>query len=62
MKITRAKGEGQGQCRLCEQRGKWNRHWMCFLYKIEGKEGVYCSDCMNEIKLQKFLEEVTECP
>ena len=60
MKITVAKGEGQGQCALCKKRGKWNVQWMCFLYKIEGREGVYCRECKNEIKLQEFIKEVTE--
>jgi len=29
--------------------GKWNRSWMCFLYKIEGYEGCYCSECVKKI-------------
>ena len=53
MKITQAQGEGQGQCTLCKKRGKWNVKWMCFLYRIEGKEGVYCIDCVNEIKTKE---------
>lgn len=27
-------------------------NWMCFLYKIEGYEGCYCSDCVKEIKAE----------
>lgn len=50
MNIIQAKGEGQGQCILCMSRGKWNVHWMVFLYRIEGKEGLYCSNCVNELK------------
>ena len=49
-KITQAKGEGQGSCLRCETMGKWNRMWMCFLYKIEGKEGLYCGDCIKEME------------
>lgn len=52
MKITRAQGNGYGQCTLCKKRGKWNVQWMCFLYKIEGKEGVYCKNCADELKIQ----------
>ena len=39
MKITQCKGEGQGSCKRCSDRGKWNVTWMCFLYKIENYEG-----------------------
>ena len=49
MKIIRAQGNGQGQCALCKKRGKWNVQWMCFLYKVEGKEGVYCKNCADEL-------------
>ena len=50
MKITQAKGEGQSQCRRCKELGKWNVQWCCFMYEIEGKEGHYCRECMEEIK------------
>lgn len=40
MKITQCKGEGQGSCKRCSDRGKWNVTWMCFLYKIQNYEGV----------------------
>lgn len=49
MKVMRAKGEGQGSCRRCTERDTWNRTWMCFLWKIEGYDGVYCHTCTNEI-------------
>lgn len=49
MKITKCTGEGQGSCKRCSDKGKWNRMWCCFLYKIEGYEGCYCSDCVKEI-------------
>lgn len=42
-------GDGLGWCDRCEESGKWNRNWMCFLYEIEGKEGTYCSSCVKEI-------------
>lgn len=50
MKITQCTGEGMGSCKRCSDNGKWNMNWMCFLYKIEGYEGCYCSDCVKEIK------------
>lgn len=52
MRITQCKGEGQGSCKRCSDKGKWNRNWMCFLYKIEGYEGCYCADCVKEIKAE----------
>ena len=56
MKITQAQGNGQGQCALCKKRGKWNVQWMCFLYKVEGKEGVYCKNCADELKMQSAID------
>ncbi len=56
MKITQAQGEGQGQCALCMKRGKWNRQWMCFLYEIEGKDGVYCKHCADELRMQNAID------
>ena len=50
IKVTRCKGEGQGSCRRCANNGRWNRNWMCFLYKIEGFDGCYCIDCVNKIR------------
>lgn len=49
MKITKCSGEGQGSCKRCADNGKWNRQWMCFLFKIEGLDGCYCSDCIKKI-------------
>ena len=48
-RFTRCKGEGIGSCKRCADNGKWNEHWMCFLYKIEGYEGFYCRDCVKQI-------------
>ena len=50
LKITQCKGEGQGSCKRCSDKGIWNSHWCCFLYEIEGMEGCYCSNCVKEIK------------
>lgn len=50
LKITPCEGEGAGSCKMCTDNGKWNRNWMCFLYRIEGRDGCYCSDCVKKIK------------
>ncbi len=50
MTIIQCKGEGQGSCKRCSDKGKWNRNWMCFLYKVEGREGYYCADCVKEMQ------------
>jgi hypothetical protein len=57
MKITKAQGYGQGQCALCKKRGRWNVQWMCFLYKVEGKDGVYCKNCVDEMQLQDAVNQ-----
>lgn len=53
MKVTQCKGEGQGSCKRCSDKGKWNRTWTRFLYKIEGYEGYYCGDCVKDIQEMK---------
>lgn len=50
LKIMQCKGEGQGSCKMCSDNGRWNRSWMCFLYRIEGYESCYCSECVNKIR------------
>lgn len=49
LKIRQCEGNGQGTCALCEKRGKWNRAWMNFLYKVDGVEGCYCYKCAKEV-------------
>lgn len=49
LKVTRCKGEGQGTCKMCSDNGKWNVNWMCLLFRVEGREGCYCSDCVRKI-------------
>ena len=49
MLIKKCEGEGHGSCKRCTDSGKWNRMWMCFLYRIEGLDGCYCGDCVKEI-------------
>ena len=50
IKIRECTGDGQGICKGCADKGKWNRYWMCFLYKIDGLPGLYCGDCVREFK------------
>ena len=57
MKITQCSGEGQSSCKRCLDKVKWNVSWMCFLYKINGLDGCYCSDCVKEIKEEQQIEE-----
>ncbi len=49
LKITQCKGEGQGSCKRCNDKGLWNVNWMHMLYRIEGLEGCYCGKCVDEI-------------
>ena len=62
MKITQAQGNGQGQCALCKKRGKWNVQWMCFLYRVEGKEGVYCKACADELAIEGIVKRKAGMP
>ena len=48
--MIQCKGEGAGSCKRCEDMGKWNRNWMCFLYNVEGMEGCYCYNCAKELE------------
>ena len=52
---VKAEGEGQGACKRCLDKGKRNRTWMCFLYRVYGHEGYYCKDCV--IEMQKEAEK-----
>lgn len=50
LKVIQCKGNGQGSCKRCDDRGKWNRVWTSMLYEIYGLDGCYCSNCVKEIK------------
>ena len=50
MNYVRLEGNGQCSCKRCEEKRGWNRHWTCMCYKIEGLEGVYCGECLTELK------------
>jgi hypothetical protein len=47
--MIKCKGEGQGSCKRCNDKGIWNRHWMSMLYEIKGYDGCYCWDCAKDI-------------
>ena len=57
MKVIKCDGNGQGSCKRCLDKGKWNRMWMCFLYHIEGYDGYYCHDCAKEILKENMKQE-----
>lgn len=65
MKVTKCQGEGQGICKRCSDKGKWNRIWTSMLYEIEGMKGCYCSDCVAEIaeEQDRFIMDrlIAEC-
>lgn len=48
-KVTRCTGNGHGECTRCKQLKGWGLEWMTFLYKIEGRDGLYCGDCVRQI-------------
>ncbi len=54
--IKRAEGNGQAQCKGCKDKNKWNVQWCCHLYEVEGKEGLYCFDCVKEIRLNEAMK------
>ena len=51
--IKQCDGNGLGSCTSCERKGVWNRTWMCFLYKIDGIDGIYCAKCLKEILAER---------
>lgn len=57
LKVTPCTGEGHGSCKRCVDNGKWNIAWMVFLYKIEGYEGCYCRDCVEELQKEQENKE-----
>ena len=60
MKITQCEGNGQGECKRCADKGIWTRHWMTFLYHIEGMKGCYCLECVHAIEYEKVYGEGTD--
>lgn len=55
IKYEQCSGEGQGDCALCEKEGRFAGNWMCFLYRLEGYDGIYCWDCVQ--KIQKGVDK-----
>lgn len=49
LRIEQCSGEGQGSCKMCSDNGKWNVNWMCFLYRVDGYDGIYCHECVEKI-------------
>ena len=60
LKITKCVGEGQGSCKRCAEIRGWNRLWMCFLYKIDGYDGLYCYKCVLAISAEVREKEKQE--
>lgn len=49
----KCKGEGRGSCKRCDDNGKWNCTWMCFLYHVDGLNGCYCGKCVKAIAAER---------
>lgn len=56
VEIKRAEGNGQAQCKGCKDKNKWRVQWVTQLYEVEGKEGLYCFDCVKEIRLNEMMK------
>ena len=54
LKFDKGTGEGIANCKRCLEKGKWIATWVCFLYKIEGHPGYYCSKCLKEIEMEEL--------
>lgn len=48
-KITQCTGYGLGECKRCKELTGWDRHWMSFLYEVDGVEGTYCYNCAKKL-------------
>lgn len=57
MNVIKCEGNGQGSCKRCFDKGKWNSMWMKLLYRIEGYEGCYFQDCVKEILKENMEKE-----
>lgn len=54
--MVKAKGNGQGECYLCKQEGKYSWTWMCFLYETEADnfEHCYCYEHAKQLEENKI--------
>ena len=50
LKITKCVGEGQAECKRCAEIKGFNRNWVSMMYKIDGYDGCYCSDCVETME------------
>lgn len=57
MTVTRCEGHGLGSCKGCLDKGLWNRNWIDLMYKIEGREGIYCSEGVKKLKEEEPCQE-----
>ena len=53
MRITKAIGNGQSECKRCHDNNIWSLTWTSMLYRIEGMERLYCYNCVQEIAREK---------
>lgn len=61
MKVYYRHGYGQSYCVRCEAAKKWGLHWDCFMFNIEGLDGVYCHSCVEAIASERNeIAEYTE--
>lgn len=40
MQVTQCTGEGQGSCKRCSDKGKWNRNWCAFYTRLRAMRVV----------------------
>lgn len=49
--MVEAKGNGQSECYMCKQEGKWSLTWTSFLYKIKDNDKyLYCYKHAKELE------------
>ena len=52
--ITKSEGNGQAQCTRCRELNRWNMCWVSMMYEIEGRDGIYCSECVQELQSESL--------
>lgn len=53
-KIRRCTGNGMSECKRCKSLGKFSFCFDTWFYKVEGRDGRYCFDCVKEITRGDF--------
>lgn len=64
LKITQCIGEPDvvAACRMCSERsGRLIVFSMCSLFRVEGYDGGFCSDCVEKIRNGILKPELTRC-